>query len=70
MPDKNLGGGYLLRLTKSSQFQPRLRGRIAGSFPEQRLVIEPIIDQNGMDFVTEISFCKTPVANRHGLKVS
>ena len=45
----------------------------------QRGLYRDLFNQNGMDFVTEISFCKTPVAyiwknvdfsNRQGLKVS
>ena len=44
----------------------------------QRGLYWDLFNQNGMDFVTEISFCKTPVAdmgknvdfsNRQGLKV-
>ena len=50
----------------------------SGAFT-QRGLYRDLFNQNGMDFVTEISFCKTPVAdiwknvdlsNRQGLKVS
>ena len=33
----------------------------------QRSLYRDLFNQNGMDFVTEISFCKTPAADEKGL---
>ena len=54
---------------------------VYGNWRRQAILVctgTSVFDQNGMDFVTEISFCKIPVvdeknvdfSNRQGLKVS